>query len=152
MMEVCEKNVQIKAWRQKAICDWYRDCIGLFGLSVVIRIPEQQFPFTRVQQAALIRISSFCASRLDRIWMNLTQIGQTWRVSWGLHTLEVDATTLATIARMRKDFRFISKLNSFDFGTLVKFQIVFIQDIFRFGTNRMKWNIFNYSINASQVR
>ena len=149
-IEIFEKIVQINAKGKDAY--WSRDCIVFFVLSIVIRMPEQHFALTRVKHAALIRIAPFWASKLDRICMNFAQIGQTWRVSWGLHTLEVDATTLATIAKMRKDFRFISKLNSFDFGTLVKYQTVFIQDIIRFGTNRMKWNNFNYSINASQVR
>ena len=103
--EVSEKPVQIKAKGNDA--NWSRDCIVFFALSVVIRKPEQHFALTRVKHAALIRIAPFWASKLDRIWMNFAQIGQTWRVSWGLHTLEADITTLGIIARMRKDFRFI---------------------------------------------
>ena len=100
-----KKTIQIKAKGNDAY--WSRDCMGLFGLSLVIRIPEQQFAFTRVKHEALIRIAPFWASKLGRIWMNFAQIGQTWWVIWGLHTLEVDITTLGIIARMRKDFKSI---------------------------------------------
>ena len=105
------KTVQIKAKGKEA----YRSCdpIARNDFSVSIRIPEQQFAFTRVMQAVFIRIESFWANNVDRIWMNLAQIGQIWRVSWGLHTF-ADMTTIGTIERMRKLLRFISFVNSFD--------------------------------------
>ena len=126
-IEIVEKIVQINAKGKDAY--WSRDCIGFFGLSAVIRIPEQHFALTRVKHAAFIRIASFWARKLDRIWMNLAHIGQTWRVTWGLHTLEVDIIALGTIARTRKKFMFISYPNSVNFRTLLEFLTVFIQHI-----------------------
>ena len=117
------EEVQIKAKGRDAYRS--RGPIAFFDFSVSIRIPLQQLAFTRVMHAVFIRIALFWESRLDRIWMNLAQTWQTWRVSWGLHTLGADITKLGTIKRMRKPLRFILFVDTFDFGSLFEFLTVF---------------------------
>ena len=116
-------TIQIKEKGKDAYRSW--ELIARFDFSVSIRIPEQQFAFTRVMQAAFIRIEPFWGNKFDRIWINLAQIGQIWRVSWGLHTF-TDMTTIGIIERMRKLLRFIF-VSSFDYSDLLEFLIFLYQ-------------------------
>ena len=112
------KTVQIKAKGKDA----YRSCdpIARIDFFVSIRIPGQQLAFTRVMQATFIRIELFCANKLDRIWMNLAQIGQIWRVSLGFHTFS-DMTTIGIIEAGGENS---TRINDFTVpGFIVKLQV-----------------------------
>ena len=71
-------------------------------------------------QATFIRIELFCANKLDRIWMNLAQIGQIWRVSLGFHTF-ADMTTIGIIEAGGENS---TRINDFTVpGFIVKLQV-----------------------------